>query len=287
MPHKFPRPAIPTYTITQYGVECRIPIFDAPNFSVALLFCSDKDGYVGLILTPCPDSDDVNEPLYHTGVTFNGAGGQFRTVRIVNLGKDLTALRFAGSPVSFAWKEIFLALRPPLSSRKLSRMMGPSAAFKISAELLNMLMLHGFERYPTQIPRSWTQSHSIDVMFQCVGPSGSRVLLALGRCSRHTPTSTCGSSGPSQHWAAFWIIPYQASESEYPPPHDCLEHHICEWPNSRKLFDEEYGGYSLPMVVSFSPLPNDSNSIIFSSVRFGRRSRHGESWFAHSTVQSD
>lgn len=280
MPHLFPRPAIPTYTITHYGVVCRIPVVDTPHFSVALLFCSDSDGYVGLVLTPCPDSEDIREPLYHPGVTFSGSSGQLRTVRIVNLGHDLGALRFDDAPITFAWKEISLALRPALSSKRLPRLTSHPTPSSVDAETLNVLTLFGFEPYPTQIPRSWTQSLSIDVIFQCPGPGGSRILLAIGRCPQHTPSSTGNSCVSQEHWANIWIIPSQGSQSEHPPPHNCHEHHICEWPNLRKLFDESYDGYSIPVVISFHPHPRDPKSaMVLGTVRFGRRYGFGKSWF--------
>ena len=77
------------------------------------------------------------------------------------------------------------------------------------------------------------------------------------------------------------MAPFPLEDSSAPPE---LTTVVVMFEGMEKALRARYPAFP---AVSFSPLPNDSNSIIFSSVRFGRRSRHGESWFAHSTVQSD
>ena len=272
--------SIPTYAKTHYGVICRLPVFEAPSFSVGVLFCSDLDGYIGLLLTRCPDSQDLSRPLYHTGWNVINSLGQFRTIRLVHFGQDLGVLRFNGKPVAFQWKEISLIHQVPLESKPPPRFLDTKnfIPFKLSESAFVALSKHGWEVFPkSQIPHKWTESQTIDLIFQCAGPSGTRIIFAMGRCHRRRDIS-----GPlGAHWASLWAYSSEGTQSEHPPPHSCAEHHITEWPNLQMLFTDPQEKYVLPMTTFFTRCPQYPNkTMIMTGVKFGRGFRFGRSWFS-------
>ena len=278
------RTSIPAYSITHYGVACRIPIFQTPLFSVAMLFCSDVDGYLGLLLTRCPDSPDQSRPLYHIGWNVMNETGDYRTIRLLNWGHDLSILRFAGERMVFEWKQIYLAHRLPPEPKPVSRSVEMRIAmpFRVVPSAFTELMRHGWEAFPrTHIPHSWTESRTIDLIFQCPGPGSTHAILALGRCPRHEEPHDVSWS----HWANLWISPTQAPQEAYPPPHNCLQDHISQWPNQARLFETFQGGYVLPVVICFAPCPrNPEQTLVLSQVRFGRRYPFGRSWFVRPPI---
>ena len=249
-----------------------------------MLFCSDVDGYLGLLLTRCPDSPDRSRPLYHIGWNVTNELGDYRTIRLINWGRDLSVLTFAGNPVIFEWKQIYLAHRLPPEPKPTSRSLDTmtSMPFRISPSAFTELMQRGWEAYPkTQIPHGWTDAHTIDLIFHCPGPGSTRIWFAMGRC----PLGAEPLRGSSKHWASFWVSPTETPLAENPPPHNCLQDHISEWPGGRKLFGGSQGGYALPMVVCFTPCPrNPDKTMVLSAANFGRRHRFGASWFSRDAL---
>lgn len=76
---------------------------------MAILCCSDADGFLALFLSPSP-GPKLDPPTYNIGQipVGSGTGGSSQAARIITLGRNLSALRFAGGRVTFFWKAICL-----------------------------------------------------------------------------------------------------------------------------------------------------------------------------------
>ncbi|KAI1781860.1 HET-domain-containing protein [Ganoderma leucocontextum] len=281
--------SIPTYYLTQYGVLCHAPVFAAPSFFVALLFCSDAEDYLGAVLTPCSDSLDLARPTYHIGWTGASQGSEYRTIRVLNLGRDLHALRFDGKAVVFAWREMVLIHPLPAQSKAPPRRVGTKmlGPFRIAPTVSTMLMQYGWEACTRiQLPHPWADSPSVHTVFQCVSPEGARVLLAMGQCFQEEESLGSALDAPArQHWANVCTISPGVPECEVPPPHCCLEHHICDWPDLAKVFYAHGEGYSLPFMVAFAQLlANAGKTMVLNAVAFEGHTPPGLHWFSRATV---
>ncbi|KAI1791436.1 HET-domain-containing protein [Ganoderma leucocontextum] len=269
-----PLPSMPTHTATPDGVIFRIPVFQSATFSVAIICCSDIDGYLGLVLTRRPDWLDPHAPLYRTGWTFGGDGSSSQTIRIVTLGHDLNALRFAGHPVTFVWKEMFLAWHPLYSTfeHRLTSSVAPMP-FLVLQSVLNVLVQHGWEQLP--VPRPWTL---VDIVFHYMGLKGNEVFLALGRCSKHARTDSTTSAIPTEHWANLSVSTSKGPQPriQSPPNHE-LADHIPEWPGLRKEFGVSRDECSITLSVLFKPCDrNPSTTMVFTAASFGHNDGAGK-----------
>ncbi|KAM5536985.1 hypothetical protein V8D89_009314 [Ganoderma adspersum] len=103
--------AVPGYTLAKAGeLIFRLPVFETGTFSVAIICCSDTDGFLALFVNPSPsfNSVDTSAPIYQVGRMVDGTGSSSHTARVITLGHDLNALSFAGHRVTFVWKALRL-----------------------------------------------------------------------------------------------------------------------------------------------------------------------------------
>ena len=162
--------------------------------------------------------------------------------------------------------------------------------FRLSHHVFRHLIRSGWElsRRPTTSDES-TGLQSVDFFFCRASPGATRLVFAMGQCSptliKAISSSESSSVDLSRHWASFWVSPTETPLAENPPPHNCLQDHISEWPGGRKLFGGSQGGYALPMVVCFTPCPrNPDKTMVLSAANFGRRHRFGASWFSRDAL---
>ena len=281
--HSAPREALqqlssPTFSMTQHGLRCHLPVFHAHSFSVAALFCFDtsRQSHLGLILTPRKRGQS---PLvYHTGVDLSASYRLGSAARIVRLGTG--ALRFHGLPAHFRWEEIYIAARPPPEAFAAPRrVFDPGSlfgGFRLPPSTFATLVAHGWERVLNMdAPYGWIYPRTFDILFDRQGPEGSRLVFAMGRCSVL--------EGASAHWASFWAISSpgnQAPDDHVPSSHRCPDDHVSEWHDGRKLFTERYSGYAFPFAVAFSRCTVSDSALVL-DVAQGKPGlgRFGQSWF--------
>ena len=240
---------------------------------MALLFCSDTRGYLGLVLTQCPSSPDPTRPVYHIGWNINDRQGDSRTIRTVHLGRDVHALRYGRDPVVFEWRHIFLAHRPPSSANQTSILASRpnSGPFRISPAVRAALTQQGWEVCPTSdIPPSWAKAGTATVyaVYQRACPGNIRVMFAMGQCLQQSHQGDQLDT-PFQHWASLHVIYPDISDSQLPPSHHCSHHHIALWPHFRKPLVEENRYFSLSLAVSFTPCPiNPGKTMVLNAAAF-------------------
>ncbi|RPD70450.1 HET-domain-containing protein [Lentinus tigrinus ALCF2SS1-7] len=251
--HPFGYPALPRFTITNYGVKCHFPIIEADGFVVAVLLCEKGGEHLGLLLHKSRNPfQDPSRPLYFVSDSLQRKDGTRERVRMISLGKDMENLQLNGQIVAAEWRTIYIAQSP---GNTLASSPAPSSvptimvdrgratttmAFHIPQWLLARFSALGFH---STYSRSDDSSSTTRVRFHN-WERGEHIYVDMGTCNGQQP-------GPASCWARV-VTPHADGRSNVPQAdvHQCGEHHIDAWsPGRSRLF----GDSERAVRISFAP----------------------------------
>ncbi|KAI1792666.1 HET-domain-containing protein [Ganoderma leucocontextum] len=233
---------VPTARLDNYGVVCRLPVFEADGVVGAVLLCEDESHqHVGLLLNQDPTSYDPIRPMYYASAVFNMIDNTEQdvpmTYRLVKLGDDLYNLRFNGKAVKARWHTLHIQPRPQAwfspdtSIARLQLNCGIHPAFRIPHWLIAKFAMLGFQLV------SVTGEDELPLrILLSAAPYGEFIHLDLGLCGGDIDNPQSGA-----HWARV-LIHHDQDTSKWNTPHDshdCNEHHIASWSGGKKLFGDD------------------------------------------------
>ncbi|KAI1791125.1 heterokaryon incompatibility protein-domain-containing protein [Ganoderma leucocontextum] len=246
----FDRVELPQVIFTSYGVECRLPLFDAGDVTIAVLLCQlPSREHVGLVLMRDPSARDIYRPRYHASCRLRRAkphSGINSIVRLVTLGRDLHNIRFDGAVVQPEWRTIYIATSPPAAWTS-TRASIARLSFNCSANpfvhfphwLLSRLAMLGFRAIEQ------TCAHRHGVRF--IHHSGEHITVEIGVCSSHPR----GLDRSPTQWARVSCragCPGDESAHVH-DAHDCSEDHVLSWP----MWTKDFGTKERTVRLSFVP----------------------------------
>ncbi|PIL33560.1 hypothetical protein GSI_04183 [Ganoderma sinense ZZ0214-1] len=257
----FCRGELPNVSATSFGFQCRFPIIESGDLTVAVLLCDNGREHIGLLLHP--SHDPVQDPArkkHRSGYCFRTPSGGVVFSRLISLGNDLYNLRVNGKKATAKWRDILIAESPPpftndvvpLLCHPLNTIV-PAPPFRIPHWLIGRLMLIGLDPVLPSTMRIAADSVSCGVPL-CMTAAfldankSECVYLTLGICTRES-----GPGRPS-HWArvgARWRGHYgeSADGSDLDlGSHKCQEHHIDAWPG----WTRDFGDAERTIRLSFS-----------------------------------
>lgn len=230
---------MPTFTITPYGVSAHVGVIKCPyDLVLAVLFCADDSQQLGLLLSPCPDAPDPENPLYHTCFHFkrykNPSG------RLLRLGDDIHNVHFGGKRAAVEWKWIYLAhTPPPAAPARMLMNRSVSTPFRLPRWHIEELQRESDVVLLTPTAQTlqfpWTGTPPATLRFRLRDPSivsagTTEYAIYLGCCSEREARG-----GVGLHWANFRPLFYRDAD-DAPPEHDCMYDHICNWPERTGVF---------------------------------------------------
>ena len=250
--------------MTSYGVECRLPIFEAHGITVAVLLCrlAHGDDHLGLILTADPSARDPTRRRYHVGARYrDDTWTNIGVLRLASLGADFYNLRFDGAPVQPQWRTVHIVPAPPdwaapeASVSRFTLNCGADPPFRLPHTIISKFVALGFT--PTQT-KGKTASGAITVTRIAFSNlyRGETIYLDLGLCrSPGSGLQTSEQGGDGARWARAMIVsPAGSYGFEHPDPgmHDCARHHVDSWPDleGRTM---AFGGADRTVRLSFAP----------------------------------
>ena len=241
---------MPSLALTSYGIELRLPIYEADGVTIAVLLCRGPNRhYFGLFLTRDSRGKDPTRPRYFTGCVVNKpdqaqGSGEF-AARLADLGDDLYNPTLNGRAVKASWRTVYVV---PTASNLDSG----------SSTTPNLVI----NRNPTsrfRIPR-WLIARFTALQFTVVQSRNTEALqvleihlhgtvciyLSLGSCVQHRDRDP---SKPPQLWAKVDVLLLPVSFDTF--AHDCSQDHLdCEsWVTRSKVF----GGADRAVRFSFTP----------------------------------
>ena len=277
------RVKVPTFTTTPYGVRTQVPIVDFSNFSVAILFCTQKSLQIGLALTRCPDAPDSERPLYHCGA---------QGFRLVTIPSDARPIFIPPD-----WTTVYLTAQPPFradpayaqtsassgpeSSQTVSRALAytnttTTAPFRVPPAALSSGGLFCTSSSPAALPFGWSGDPPLALVYESLQGwfdpfhherSGPVLSVALG---------VCGAA--RTHWAAVRVgtgvtrvengaggrdvvvAPHADTDARGDGEHACPEDHVETWPGrARKVLmpisDLHDASSQMEVIFKFVPCP--------------------------------
>ena len=235
---------LPKFSVTSYGLKCRLPIIESDGLIVAVLLCDNGREHIGLFLHPTRDPiQDPRRKKYNTGYGLLNVGHYSGFVRLTSLGADLLNLRLNQKTVTAEWRDVFIADSPPpiekdvtpsLCSRLHS--IAPAPPFRFPHWLIGTLATKGMV-----LQRLEMQSTPVDgkplcasAIFEDINAKES-VHVILGTC---IGSASSVNPGQTSRWAK--AIPQSAADWRrgVDDLHNCHEHHIDDWPDSMKTFGD-------------------------------------------------
>lgn len=266
---------IPTFNVTSYGVHAHIPVVEIDGLSIAILFSSQGERPLGLLLGPCDRAADPTRPLYHPCI-FDGAL-PWRLIYLSAVG--------ALDPSAITWRSIYLTHIPlarPTTHLLMNR--GRTTPFRIPQRLLDELKRAGFKvslpknmRFPwrgnppaklTIFNRHWLGFHDIEIHFgRCTAASSRRPnpppMLSLETTPGEPHTQTLlepqvlNDNGP--RWARISVASQASSNaSGSGVSHDCTTDHVDDWADGRRSFtpfDAAEWAVAVEITLVLTPCP--------------------------------
>ncbi|KAM5543070.1 hypothetical protein V8D89_003454 [Ganoderma adspersum] len=236
----FGRIELPRFSTTSYGVECRFPIIESDGVVVAVLLCDTGCEHLGLLLRESNDpiQDPSRKKYYiwrYQPVPFPSSLRYLSLVeRLISLGTDLYNLRLNGKTVKAEWRDVIISDTFP------SAMSHDDVGPTFCAHLHSITPIP-----PFRLPQ-WLIS-KLTAVFEDVD-MGEIIWLVLGTCVQ--------SPGSPSHWAKATVdYATRPPGSGWDPPasHDCLVHHVKDWPGRTK----DFGDAERTVRLSFLPFKLD------------------------------
>lgn len=240
---------LPRFTQSSYGVECRFPVFQVDDVTVAILLCDDRRSHIGLILHRSPVNIQApTRALYRAGYMFTADDGRRFTFRLAALGVDYNNIRFRGKPVTVEWRDICIDYQNTLEERHrngvegmigglkgLGNNMLPETSFRIPRWLISQLTRLDFDFRSFPSLERFKQGDSGGLSSYIVGVSRTTeaVHFVLGICTKRS-----GQNGEQtvSHWATVDIRHDATYYETRHWSHDCSRDHIKMWPQWTKEF---------------------------------------------------
>ncbi|KAH9939290.1 uncharacterized protein BXZ73DRAFT_99493 [Epithele typhae] len=188
---------VPRFQLTNYGVECRLPVFESGGITIAVLFSETRDRHIGLLLHPSTAKmQDAARPKYHVGHGFRRANGSLCVRRLVALGADWHAFEFNGERVpagACRWRDLFIADAPPARERDerlvicyALHCLRPAPPFWVPHWLVGRLAALGLElRRPTIVSHPSAEGEPLLCMLRFQALRGREaVQIVMGTCDQ-------------------------------------------------------------------------------------------------------
>lgn len=238
--------------MTSIGMKCRFPVADLEDgYAVAVLFCYNNKGHIGLLLHPSNFTPpDPSPRRYNVGYYYRCVDGTEGIGRLAFLGNNIHALVFKGKLITTTWRDIYVAegLPPALDDHGLSlsyslSSITPAPPFRIPRWLVRKLEHLGMQETNVRLHSLPAGRKPLLISFSLSDPEWLEVLcITLGTCGK-------SSSGRSVRWAradfgrdGYW-------EASLKLTHDCAVNHIDAWPGLVKTF----GDWKRTARLSFTP----------------------------------
>ena len=239
--------------MTSIGMKCRFPVADLEGgYAVAVLFCYNSKGHIGLLLHPSNFTPpDPSPRRYNVGYYYRCVDDTEGIGRLAFLGSNIHTLAFKGKPITTTWRDIYIAegLPPALDDNGLSlsytlSSITPAPPFRIPRWLVRKLELLGMQETNVRLHSLPSGRKPLLISFSLSDPEWLEILsITLGTCGKSP------SSGRSLRWAradfgrdGYW-------EASLKLTHDCAVHHIDAWPGLAKTF----GDSKRMACLSFTP----------------------------------
>ncbi|KAI0706356.1 heterokaryon incompatibility protein-domain-containing protein [Earliella scabrosa] len=237
---------LPHFTITNYGLQCRFPIIEADEVTIAVLLCQTANAHLGLLLHPSPTPLlDPTRKTYRVGYTFQ-QGARTSGMRIIDLGRDYSRIHLNGRHYTAEWRDICIESdaraqhRDPISQIGAINCISRHPPFRVPLWLINGLSVLGLELREPYVFRD--KPMHVAILCEHTGPGQSEAIwFCLGTCAARHPKR--------EHWAKVLLF---HAENWYNAPdfeHVCADDHVGNWPNWAKTF----GDADRTIRVSFSP----------------------------------
>ncbi|PIL26315.1 hypothetical protein GSI_12071 [Ganoderma sinense ZZ0214-1] len=228
---------LPSATVTNYGIQFRLPIYEADGITIAVILCRGNGRHIGMFLTRDSEGKDPTRPRYFTGCAYSepSTGPATYVARLADLGDDLYGLTFNGKPVNASWRTIYVVPAPSAldyEDRTIPSLIlncNPVSRFRIPRWLIARLTDLQFEF--DQI-RNSKDLQVVTILHRHKGDN--YIFVSLGSCTKH-----CGSdSRPSPRLWAKVDVAFLATVDTF--DHDCSEDHLDSesWTTRSKVFGD-------------------------------------------------
>ncbi|TBU54288.1 hypothetical protein BD310DRAFT_82695 [Dichomitus squalens] len=230
----------PTFTITPYGLQAHIPVFQLEVSSwpiiVAVLLGirlkGSKARSLGLVLKPDEANSDPTRPRYVPWEPLaRSQAPRFGHLTLLDFHHRMIGAH-AGTQGPVEWKTIYIAHHSQSSRyahttgmHELNRSL--HSPFRIPLSHIRELQKHQY-RYdliPRPLSFPWTGEQPMELTFLCREHEHMSVEVYLGVCS---------SEAPGAHWAIAVSAPSNLRAKDI--PHICSQHHVDDWPNQTRVF---------------------------------------------------